>query len=60
MKDDDKMPFGKYQGEKMANVPSEYLLWLYENGKCYGPVKDYIIENLETIKAEIVYNQKKK
>ena len=32
MKDKSIMPIGKYKGEKMANVPSGYLLWLYENG----------------------------
>jgi uncharacterized protein (DUF3820 family) len=47
------MPFGKYKGEKMANIPAEYLVWLYENSKVYGYVKDYIKENLETLKLEI-------
>jgi uncharacterized protein (DUF3820 family) len=59
MTDNDIMPFGRHKGKAMANVPPEDLLWLYENNKCYGAVKDYIRENLETIKAEIAYNLKK-
>lgn len=29
LRDTDPMPFGKYQGTAMANVPDSYLLWLY-------------------------------
>lgn len=28
MKDSDLMPFGKYKGEKLGDVPASYLLWL--------------------------------
>lgn len=28
--DESLMPFGKHKGEKMANVPASYLLWLYD------------------------------
>lgn len=30
MKDTDLMPFGKYKGTPMANVPDDYLLWIYD------------------------------
>ena len=30
MKDEDKMPFGKYKGERLADVPENYLRWLGE------------------------------
>jgi uncharacterized protein (DUF3820 family) len=33
MKDTDLMPFGKYQGTEMANVPDSYLLWIYSKYK---------------------------
>ena len=59
MNDDSLMPFGKYQGEKMANIPASYLLWLFENSKCYGEVKAYIKGNLDVLKAEINYESKK-
>ncbi|MFA5152432.1 MAG: DUF3820 family protein [Clostridia bacterium] len=60
MTDESLIPFGKYQGEKMANVPPEYLLWLYENNKVYGDVKQYIKDNLDVIKSEIQLKQKSK
>lgn len=60
MKDESIMPIGKYKGEKLANVPSEYLLWLYENGNVFGELKAYIKDNLEVIKSEINYKNKSK
>jgi uncharacterized protein (DUF3820 family) len=60
MDDNSIMPFGKYKGEKMANVPSDYLLWLFENNKCFGEVKSYIADNLEVIKSEIDLKNKSK
>jgi len=53
------MPFGKYKGQEMADVPPDYLLWLYENNKCYGEVRLYILDNLNVIKSQITCNQKK-
>lgn len=32
MTDQDLMPFGKYKGEKMEDVPASYLLWLRDQG----------------------------
>ena len=29
--DDSLMPFGKYKGQKLANVPDSYLIWLHNN-----------------------------
>lgn len=47
------MPYGKYKGVEMANVPADYLLWLYDNEKCSNEVKDYIVENLEILRMEV-------
>lgn len=58
--DNSLMPFGKYAGQKMANVPPEYLLWIFENNKCSAEVAKYIADNLEVIKAEINYKNKSK
>jgi len=60
MDDNSTMPFGKYKGEKMANIPADYLLWLYENSKVFGEVKQYIKDNLDVIKSEIQLKQKSK
>ena len=58
MTDESIMPFGKYKGEKMANILPNYLLWLYENNKCNGEVREYIKDNLDVIKSEITYKHK--
>ena len=58
--DDSLMTFGKYKGEKMANVPAKYLKWLYDEGKCSRPIKAYIIENLDVINQEIKNNDREK
>ena len=55
--DDSEMPFGKYKGEKMANVPAEYLIWLLDNGKCHGPVYEYIKDNEKDLRVEIIRNR---
>jgi uncharacterized protein (DUF3820 family) len=53
MDDNSIMPYGKHKGEKMANVPASYLLWLYENDKCSGDIKRYIIENKSDLEKEL-------
>ena len=50
--DEDLMPFGKWKGTKMANIPADYLLWMYDNDKLYSPVKKYVEENMNGLKAE--------
>ena len=60
MNDESIMPFGKYKGEKMANIPPDYLIWLYDNGICYGEVRKYIADNLDVLKSEIEYKNKQK
>ena len=55
LKDTDKMPFGKYKGEEMQDVPASYLHWLWTNGKNRDPrcpVADYIRRNLSVLQAE--------
>lgn len=51
--DDSPMPYGKYKGVKMANVPNNYLRYLLESGRFTGKdgilVKDYINNNIEII-----------
>ena len=59
MDDNSTMPFGKYRNEKLANVPPEYLIWIYENDKSYGALRKYIEDNMITLRAEIAYKEKK-
>ena len=44
------MPFGKYKDRFMHEVPASYLLYLLDNGLKDGPIKDYIIENLDSLR----------
>lgn len=50
--DYDLMPFGKFKGKSMANIPAHYLLWLHDNGCSHEGVKKYINNNLEALKKE--------
>lgn len=62
LRDTDPMPFGKYQGTPMANVPDSYLIWLYtkykedikigkeiigDSHRVLLYIEDYGIENLK-------------
>lgn len=52
MSDQDIMPFGKYKGEKMENVPASYLLWLRDQGVRDPGVRSYIEENETVLLSE--------
>lgn len=52
LKDDSIMTFGKYKGYTLENMPANYLIWLYENNKCFGPLKVYIVDNLDFLRME--------
>ena len=56
--DDSPMPYGKYKGHMMENVPAEYLLRLYRKNKCDGPLKDYIEDNLDVLRMEVEKQEK--
>lgn len=54
----DPMPFGKYKGTPMQDVPATYLLWLKNEG-CNNPyVANYIHNNWEAIESELPENLK--
>lgn len=52
MDDNSIMPFGKFKGVKLANVPAPYLLWLYSNCNLADDIKQYIKENLDVLRSE--------
>lgn len=56
--DETPMPYGAYKGTKMANVPADYLMWLYDNEKANTPVKEYIEENRDILDIEIERKRK--
>ena len=53
MDDESIMPFGKHKGEKLANVPAKYLLWLYGEDLRHEELKAYIEENMDVLKQEV-------
>lgn len=50
--DNSQMPFGKYQGKPMIEVPAKYLLWLFDNNCSNEAVRKYINDNLSVLKKE--------
>lgn len=50
--DNHPMPYGKYAGKRMGDVPAVYLLWLFDNGKCTPEVKSYVLVNMDGLKQE--------
>lgn len=52
--DNTPMPFGKYKGVLLANVPAEYLLWLLGENMSDGLLKNYIIEHKEQLAKEVI------
>lgn len=50
--DNHPMPFGKYMGKRMIDVPGVYLIWLYDNDCNHAGVKKYIIDNFQGLKKE--------
>lgn len=46
------MPFGKHKDKALANVPADYLLYMYDQLRPTDPLKKYITDNLDVLKAE--------
>lgn len=57
MNDNDLMPWGKYKGVKMANVPACYLKYLWDNGIVtihkWNDIYWYIRNNMDAIEKEL-------
>ena len=37
-----KMPFGKYKGEEVSDIPLDYLKWIEENIKLHRDLRDEV------------------
>jgi len=61
--DTDPMPFGRFKGTALANVPASYLRWVkenvYKNPSNEGLFK-YIYENWDAISKELENEEKGK
>lgn len=51
--DSSLMPFGKYKGQKLANVPASYMLFIYDNYELHDNLKEYIKKNKDVLLAEV-------
>lgn len=56
--DSTPMPFGKYVGKALVNVPAHYLLYLYNNGCDHKQLRQYIEENLDALNKETENNRR--
>lgn len=55
LRDTDPMPFGKYKGTPMQDVPASYLHWLWSQDDFRqkgGSVCDYIESHIEALAQE--------
>lgn len=52
MQDTDRIWFGQHQGKRLIDVPADYLIFIYEKGKCPGPLRKYIENNMDALKKE--------
>jgi len=57
--DESPMPWGKYKGTAMCNVPATYLIWIYDNDKIDKPVREYVEDNRELLDKETEQNNTK-
>ena len=46
------MPFGKYEGIRLMDVPAKYLFWLLDNQCSDSRLIDYIQRNKVALKKE--------
>ncbi len=55
--ENDLMPFGMYKGYKLSVVPAEHLLNALKNNFVDGLLKDYIVNNKETLEERAEYER---
>lgn len=53
LEDTSPMPFGKFKGTPMQDVPASYLRWLKEQGCHNTEVANYIHNSWDAIKMEL-------
>lgn len=57
--DESVMPgTGKHAGKKMVNVPADYLIWCWENGKCSRSVAAYVTDNMDVLRLQVKQSNK--
>lgn len=51
-----QMSFGKFKGEKLANIPASYFLWMNKQDWCSKELKEYIKDNMDSFELEMKNN----
>jgi len=57
--DNTEIWFGAWKGTKLANVPAEYLINLFDNGYAFGELREYIKDNYVVLTEEIEREENK-
>jgi len=52
MTDESIMPWGMHKGRQLADVPADYLLFIWEKKYARGELFRYIEENLTVLQAQ--------
>lgn len=52
MTDQSLMPFGKYKGKTLEDVPAKYLCWLYDNATVGKDLRKYLEDNLDVLRKQ--------
>ena len=52
MNDDSIMPYGKFKGKKLEDVPAWYLLWMNKEGKLTPELEEYVEDNYDLLEEE--------
>ena len=59
--DETPMPFGKYLGVKLKDIPASYLVWIYENCEELNfNLKQYLKVNLHILELEVIAEKQKR
>lgn len=47
------MPDGEYKGQKLANIPASYFIWLHSKSWCSEEMQEYIADNIDVFSLEL-------
>lgn len=46
------LPFGKFKGKKLSEIPDTWFIWMYDHQKLSGQLKQYAEENIPILKIQ--------
>ena len=54
--DETVMPFGVHKGKKLANVPADYLIFMYDEGRLKNnkDIIEYVEDNYDILYSETI------